>query len=691
MKSIDPTKLSKSVRDELIRQINNLDLQGFNYKADFDSQCMLAEAAFKQIFLNTDTYENLRNLNDDDREFESLISQSEDGEDFAYSFYIPLASAQGESWAGRLMKGLIPQNDKFYGFDLKHHALLKGPLKYLRKPVEKAFNNFLKYAFNDIKLKPKILKYLTQLVVYGNAPYMLDYNPDLRLVDFMNKNMKNFAIYPAREELSKANFVLRHNILYSDLIRNPEIPKKIIKQIRSQNILVVDQVGYMTAAQETIGRVVPKGYVAATTIFMPSFTCYDDKNQEDVVFQNVLVTVVRNQYTSGEKEPTELKTVIVKMTELDRRADNPLGFSTFGPTLAGTIYYQSKLYQMLPYQAMSNMSTSAAMQALMLSIFPPLKVVNTGDEQENFAYEFSPRAIWPVKSTTDIEVQEVDARLDLYLEVMKFIELSAQKSSGIIGDSAGYSANPSERKTAFQTDVQKETTDSRTDVPPNYLEDTFLAPLVTNYLTTTQQIIKSQVDARMSVFNSYESKSNRKVDPNKKWDLIINGDPETDVQGADLLKQFLVYSSIEEEIQDELEKLSQTNPEIAQQIQSVLNFDLIYKIITERLSNSAIIIEGNNSALRNQQELDSVSTVLTLLKGLKEDPSTGQVFSNKVYNVPELEDLFVKLANIPDIKLLVDAASIQPQQPTAPVPPTPTPGEEAIPSTETPEAPNQPQ
>jgi hypothetical protein len=297
---------------------------------------------------------------------------------------------------------------------------------------------------------------------------------------------------------------------------------------------------------------------------------------------------------------------------------------------------------------MANLTTAVAMQGLVTSLFPIIKQKDYGDETtDNF--EYMPRAIWSVRDMDDLQVMELPYKLSEYIEMMKFIYSLIQQSSGITDVLEGSKSNTSERKTKFETKTQYDSGSTRINTTIKWQEEEFLQPSILTYLNLTQFHIKNQVESAKALLGTRGKAVSR-------WNRIL--------EEAPLFKRFLTLSKIREKIANLIKELQTTNPVEARKIQSFMDTEAIYDIITIPFDTSNIIIEGNSAEIRKQEKLEALQGVIESLTNMQAEEKTG-----KVFNIEDIINVFKKLTAAPDIEFLI--------KPLPPPMPEMMPGQEA--------------
>lgn len=654
VKILDPSLLPEKVREDLLKFLDDLECKAFDGKKDTDVHNLLAEAAMMQTKVLSED-DILQRSTDEVGEISNALDDNTDKDDFAYNLYPPFLRAQGESWFGHISEAILPADKKFFAVTITEIPGISEISPKLVSIIEDSWQEFLDKAFQRVNFVSKMFSAILQLVVFGNNPTQIDYNPEEGLMDLTVLNMKRFAVWPFKEDITRSNMVYRHHLFLPDLMGDPTIRGSILKDIIPELSLHTDYSTYFSqeVSEAKQSDRVPYDHVAAVNFFVPSFRTRwttDSGTEKEFSLTNCLITVLRKEQlkTNNGKVPS----AILKIIKFETRKDSPMTFSRFGTVMPNTPYYQSKIYQNTPFQAMANLMTSIALQAFMLSIFPMMKRKDYGDETED-DIEYTPRTVLSLKNMEDVEVLAFPFKLDDYITAMKYMYSLVQQSSAITETLEGTKSNPSERKTKFEAESLYNSGSVRINSVIKHLEGDFLHPNVSKYCSLTQFYLRHQKEV-------LDATVGEGIDETNKMELFI--------QKSKLYRNFLTLSRIKTKIRNLIKELTMSGNTVlmgeAQQLTAVLDENTLFKIITTPLSTSDITIQGNTAEINKSFQLQAIDSIIQHLTSLGAEQRTG-----KMININGILDQLKKLLGAPDMEFLVDPSQVvRNVAPSAPAP-----------------------
>lgn len=634
MKNLDVLEITKNNPEsieEFKKFLLHLKTVSFGEKAQLHRDWEKAEAAVLQRFLNlSKLYTASGNAGTPETSItnainiDQLISESTDTTDVEMKFYLPLSSRQAQGWTGHLRRSTIPRNREFFSIKFDWHEKLSANYPELVPVLEASWKDYLMATYNRIKAASKITKAQLQSVIFGNTCMYLEYSEDLGLVDAHVINVRDMAIHSAKEDINKSKLVINYQVPITDLLDNPSLDKEIVDELKMSMALTDDPVSYHSQENTYENTETDYGMISLSTFFIPYWI---SKENTDLYFKNILVTVAE-----GQNEKKERICTILRAIELDSREQNPILFATFGPTPAGTVYYQSKILQNLPYQAMANLATSTAMQALLVATFPPLKVIDDGTMTAD-SFNWYPRAIWSIRTKDDVEQMDIKSDLNAYIALMGFIEQQVQKGGGITEVNLG-ARTTSVRKTAFEVEQEKQAGDVPIDYIIEHQNDNLMQPFVFKHTLLSQTYIEAEVENLIYSLKEEEKETGATLDELKKWQYIR--------ANSRMFKNFLIYSKIEEKIDTKIKELYQLDPEKALEIQSINSPAFIYSLIISKFTEANVIIEGNTAEATKRELKEDLLELLQLVPTLGLEQKTGKpldgdqvlMLFDKVYNLP---------------------------------------------------------
>jgi len=653
MRALDSVEIEKkngSEIRELKKWLKMLKEKSFNDKASLHRDFEKAEAAVQQRFLNLsqlfsssgDAQLNNETSITPNINIDTLISETTDNADLEMKLYLPLLNRQAQGWTGHLRRSTIPRNREFFDIKFDWHEKLSANFPEIVPVLEAAWKDYLKSAFNRTKAVGKITKSQLQSVIYGNTAMYLEYSEDLGMIDAFVINPRNVAVSSAKDDINRSKLMVEYTVPITDLLDNPALDNEIIDELQASVDLQTTNLGYLTGDDDTDTVGVEYGNIAVCTFFIPYWS---SRKNPKFKFKNLLITIAEGQ--SKEKEP---RTVILRMMELESREQNPILFSTFGPTPEGVVYYQSKILQNLPYQAMANLATSTAMQALLISVFPPLKVIDDGTMTAD-SYNWYPRAIWSIRTKDDIEQMTIQSDLNAYIAVMNFIEAQVQKSGGITEVLQG-ARSTAVRKTAFEVEQEKQAGSVPIDYIIEHQSDTLLQPFVFKYSLLAQVYIEAEVENLLSQIKEQEKKEGSTQDELTKWQFIRST--------SKMFRNFLIYSKIESKLDNKIKEIAMLNPERAGELVKLNNPAFLYDLIIAKFSEANVIIVGNSAEAEKREMKEDLLEFLQLAPNLGIEQTTGKRMDGN-----EVLAIMDKVFNLPLSKMFKIQSELQQQNPLA--------------------------
>lgn len=653
---LDPAKIPDKVKENLINFLNDIENKAFRGKRDIDLHTYLAESAVKQISVgNTDLIVNKNNT--DEIELETELNDNFDDDDYAFELRLPFLTAQAESLYGHAMQAILPADKKFFSLNLSEFEDLASWSPKLVALLQDSFETFGTKSFNALGIEEKFARGILQLIIAGNNPAQIEYNPDEGLMDLTILNLKRFAVYPFKEDIRNSNFVYRYHVFMPDLEADPGINKDLLADVVPELEVHTDYASYIS--QDTAGfssaqsdsnydshSKVPYGYIAAVNFFVPYFhtNLGTNKKKKPFVLRNCLVTVLRDAHLKDEKDADKnRKSQIIKIIQFDNRKLNPMHFSTWGTVLPNTVYYQSKIYQNTPFLAMANMITNIAMQAYTLSVNPIIKKKDYGDETED-DIEYTPRMIWALKNMEDVEVLEPKFNLDTYIGAMKFLYSLVQQSGAVTEMLEGTKANPSERKTKFEAESLYESGSVRINSSVMHVLRDFLQNIVYKYFSLTQFFLRYQREAVYTAIGD-------KIPDEKKFAEFE--------RRSKLWKNFLTMSKIKTRLNKLIEDLMLSgvpqNLQEAKRLEVFKDSETLFDLVTTPITLSDISIEGNPAEIRKTFQLQAIQFILDLVTKVPIEERTG-----KLINFEDILRHIKQLLEVQDIEFLSDASKVIP-------------------------------
>jgi len=677
MKNLDILEIEKNNPesiDEFKKFLLHLKTTSFMEKAQLHRDWEKAEAAVLQRFINLSklatTSGNAGSIETDITSpvnVDQIIAESTDTTDVEMKFYLPLSSRQAQGWTGHLRRSTIPRNREFFSVKFDWHEKLSANYPELVPVLEASWKDYLMATYNRIKAPSKITKAQLQSVIFGNTCMYLEYSEDLGLVDAHVINVRDMAIHSAKEDINRSKLMINYQVPITDLLDNPSLDKEITDELKMSMDLASTGISYHS--QETTylenTEIADYGMINLSTLFIPYWV---SRENPKLHFKNILVTIAEGQSEDKDKICTILRAI-----ELDSREQNPILFATFGPTPAGTVYYQSKILQNLPYQAMANLATSTAMQALLVATFPPLKVIDDGTMTAD-SFNWYPRAIWSIRTKDDVEQMDIKSDLNAYIALMGFIEQQVQKGSGITEINLGQRTS-TVRKTLGEVEQEKQAGDVPIDYIIEHQNDNLMQPFVFKHTLLSQTYIEAEVENLLFDMGEEEKKNGTKMDELKKWQYIR--------ANSRMFRNFLIYSKIEEKIDNKMKDLYRIDPEKATELQSILNPAFIYSLIITKFTESNIIIEGNTAEATKRELKEDLLELLQLAPTLMLEQRTGKPMDGN-----EILRLLDKVYNLPISKLFKSMPQILQENPAAVI--AAAGGQAVAPNTQLPQAAAQP-
>lgn len=654
---LDPAKFPEQVKENLINFLNDIELKAFRGKRDIDLHTYLAEAAVKQISVGrTDLIVNKNNPSD--IELETELDDNFDEDDYAFELRLPFLTAQAEAMFGHAMQAILPADKKFFGLNLSEFEDLASWSPKFVALLQDCFESFGVKSFNALNMEEKLAKGILQLIIAGNNPAQVEYNPDEGLLDLTILNLKRFAVYPFKEDIRNSNFIYRYHVFMPDLEADPGINKDLLVDIVPELEINTDYASYISQDTSTLAAAgqedspydhyaqVPYGYIAAVNYFIPYFntTVGTGKKKKPFVLRNCLITVLRDTHLRDNKDSDfKRKSQIVKIIQFDNRKLNPMHFSTWGTVLPNTVYCQSKIYQNTPFLAMANMITNIAMQAYTLSVNPIIKKKDYGDETED-DIEYTPRMVWALKNMEDVQVVESPFNLDTYIGAMKFLYSLVQQSGGITEMLEGTKANPSERKTKFEAESLYESGSVRVNASVMHVLRDFLHNIVYKYFSLTQFFLRYQKEA------IYASMKDNIIEEKKFAEFE---------KRSKLWKNFLTMSKIKTRLTKLIKDLTLSgvseNLQEAKRLEVFTDSETLFDLVTTPITLSDITIEGNPAEIKRTFQLQAIQFIMDLITKVPIEERTG-----KVINFEEILRHIKQLLEVSDVEFLSDPSKVIP-------------------------------
>ncbi len=665
MKNHDITKIED--QESFIKFLINLEQTAFFSRDHLEGEWRKVEAAINQQFVAQEELLVARSQTGSPSA-EQLFGEELDAGDLEMRLYIPLLARMMEGWVGHLRRVGIPVNRQFFRVKFDYRGKLSIKFPFLVSIFEDAWQDFYTVAFNRIKAISKLTKGQKQTVTFGNTVLNLDYDKDVGLIDTKVVNIRNFALYPPKDDPSRSNMIVKSTVPIGDLEERLDIPDNELEKLLPEGN--VDH-GHAGSYSQGTDSQVPFGQVEIWTYFIPYYKDYKKEEltekKQSFKLRNAIVLLGVNKSGTTPEE----KYILLKVFELDNREQNPLLFSTFGPTLPNVPYDRGKLPQYIPYQALMNLLSYGAARGVAVAVDPPLLVKSTLKGTSD-SYQVAPGVMWPVEDKNDISQLEIRPNLDHFLSFIEWVEKAAAKGIGITELLEGAeSGGGSSRKTATQSVEERKSGEVRIDYIAEHQNDNYFQPFVYKYGLQSQLHMQIEVESAKEIWNLYKEENPETLD-DAFWSFAT-GDTEIEVQDQTIInpcplyRNFLTFSNIRQRIdakQKEIEaqamlqtqQQSMTVPDMTfapPQVPAITEEEL-YEAIIDPILSTNIIVEGSTGEItKREQRQDFLDLEMFFERldtptvpgmpsrlqsaGLYLDPKEVAKVASKLFNMPSVD------------------------------------------------------
>ena len=666
-KIINLNEIPKDIRDNVLPNfLEELYKAAFITKGPLDNYCKQAKAMVDMKFLNE---ELLNNPNHEDRNW---WGDKVDTDDYESMTYDPMSARMVKALAAHLRRIGIPSNRQFFKLNFSYNPILSDRYNFLTPVFEDAWSEFLGKAFKRCKAIPKLIKAQRQSIVFGNTVIYVDYDKPLGVVNVKPIKLKNFALYPPKDDVSNCAMVIQSNIPESDLKARFDLDEDrldmLVPATEIQARTIVDDKGE-TGSQ-------PYGTVRVWTFFLPYYKNYtkgkkDKKNKFEL--RNALIMLGVNENTQDGKP----EKVLLHILELDSREQNPISFSNLTAGEIDEPYNRPELVDYRGHQATLNRVDSAADRTVPMLI-DPIKIVSGADPTNTTEdYEIGPGTVLFETVPNSIRFETVRANLEHYILYKDHVSSDFAKGFGITDLLEGVQRSKGGDKTAKEVERERESGEAKIDYIAEWQNDGFFEDFLIKYLNQTQLHIQQEIEAAKIIWESTGQPVTKAF-----WDFA-KGQQEIQVGDSriknpcPLFKNWMTWSKIEQKLKQQFLTLNNMASDlqtadlfkvgIAETIFNDPNTgsDTLYRVIIEPFDSTGVTIEGSIGEASRAKDAENFNTVMSFLAQLNMPDATGISMLTKAgiqINTKEAIRLALKTNPIPSDNLIIPLTqSPQPQ------------------------------
>lgn len=684
MKEYDiATEIPKKIREESLPEwLEKL------YRAAFLSQLPLAvewekaQAMCDMRFTNQDLILSKSSLKN------AFRGEKADDDDFESLMYDPMSSRMVDTLSAHLRRVGIPVNRDIFNINYDYHGVLSDRFPFLVHLMEEAYQDFGKRAFQRAKIISKLVKGQRQAVIKGNTVLNLDYDKTMGLVDAKVLKIENFALYPPKDESDKCYKVVRSDIPESDLKIRFDIPSDALEELIPAKDITLQGLDVGNTQYYPSDTTLPFGRVRVWVFFLPYYRDYVEEQNtgkmQKFELTNALVLLGVNELGGPKGESgAKARKVLLKVIELDNADQCPILFSTLTPPEVGSPWGKTVLLKYRGHQTTLNQLDFAANKAVPMYIDPVKKVVSDGT-QTSEDYEIGPGSVLFCKNKDDITFENVQANLQHYILFKDHIERDFGKGFGVTELMEGAQRTKGGDKTATEASEERKSGEVKIDYISEWQNDNYFAEFNYKYLLLTQLYIEQEVESAKVIWAEAVGSSSPEEQNGTFWqwakgETSITIGTKEYKNPCPLYKNFLVFSKLEQKLQDKFAEMLQPNPitgesmpvtaSIASKIFSDPNGDeLLYQAIIYPIHNTDISTEASTGEVSKAAQRQNFQAAMQVYNGLDTPNEMGVSRLGQEglkLNPKEIIRLTDKFYSLPSNKLIVPNPQAIPQAPMA--------------------------